>query len=82
MRALACFTLLCQLAGAQVTYDRLLKARQEPHNWLTYHGSYASHHHSTLTEITRENVGRLKLNWVWQGRSLEKFERRRWWWTA
>jgi len=51
-----------QTARAQVTYDRLLQARQEPHNWLTYHGSYASQHHSTLSEITRENVGQLKLH--------------------
>lgn len=74
MRGTACLALFVQVAAAQVTYDRLLNAGKEPHNWLTYHGSYASQHHTTLNEITRENVGRLKLNWVWQGRSLEKFE--------
>jgi alcohol dehydrogenase (cytochrome c) len=23
-----------------VTYERILKAREEPHNWLTYYGAY------------------------------------------
>ncbi|MBM3788421.1 MAG: PQQ-dependent dehydrogenase, methanol/ethanol family [Acidobacteria bacterium] len=59
---------------AQVTPERLLKATAEPHNWLTYHGSYSSTHHSTLSQITRENIGNLELKWVAQMNSLEKFE--------
>ena len=38
---------------AQVTYDRLLRATQEPQNWLTYSGDYASLRHS---EIGRAHV--------------------------
>src|SRR5262249_5250340 len=43
-------------------------------NWPTYHGSYASLHYSTLTQITPQNAGRLQLKWVHQTPSLEKFQ--------
>jgi alcohol dehydrogenase (cytochrome c) len=66
--------LLVTTLGAQVTVDRLLKAVQEPQNWLTYSGSYDNHRHSPLTQITPANVRNLELQWVWQARSLEKFE--------
>ena len=36
---------------AQVTPDRLLRAADEPQNWLTYSGGYASQRHSPLTQI-------------------------------
>jgi len=42
--------------------------------WPTYHGSNASWHHSTLTQITPANAKNLELKWVWQAQSLEKFE--------
>jgi len=60
--------------SAQVTSDRLLKAGQEPQNWLTYSGGYAGQRHSALTEITPQNVHNLELKWVFQAHSFEKFE--------
>ena len=60
--------------GAQITYDRLLRADREPQNWLTYSGSYMSQRHSPLTQITPANVKNLELQWVWQARSLERFQ--------
>ncbi len=42
--------------------------------WLTYHGTPLSHHHSTLAKITPANVKDLEIKWVWQAQSLEKFE--------
>ena len=59
---------------AQVSYERLLQAEREPGNWLTYSGTYKSQHYSTLNQIRRDNVGNLELKWVFQARSLEKFE--------
>ena len=59
---------------AQVTNDRLLHPEREPQNWLTYSGSYASQRYSTLNQITPENAANLELKWVFQARSLEKFE--------
>ena len=55
----------CALFG-QLTYERLLKAEAEPHNWLTYSGSYKSWRHSSLNQINRSNVKDLKLAWVYQ----------------
>ena len=51
---------------AQVTYDRILHAADEPQNWLTYNGTYSSQRHSGLSEITAANVGDLESKWVLQ----------------
>src|SRR5260221_3884843 len=71
-QTLAVFTLL--LAGAlasslgaqqvQVSYERILRAAQEPQNWLTYNGSYASNRYSTLTQINPATVKNLELKWL------------------
>jgi alcohol dehydrogenase (cytochrome c) len=53
-------------AALPVTYERLLEARKEPGNWLTYSGDYRSHHYSTLKQITSENVHRLRAKWIYQ----------------
>src|SRR5690348_1693700 len=60
--------------GAQVTFDRLLNAAKEPQNWLTYSGAFGSQRHSSLAQITPDNVKNLEQQWVFQARSLEKFE--------
>jgi alcohol dehydrogenase (cytochrome c) len=65
---------LAASAPAQVSSDRLRNTAREPQNWLTYNGSYASTHHSTLAQIREDNVRRLELKWVWQSNSLEKIE--------
>jgi alcohol dehydrogenase (cytochrome c) len=61
-------------AWGQVTFDRILEANKEPQNWLTYSGTEMSQRHSALTQITPANVKDLELQWVFQARSLEKFE--------
>jgi len=61
-------------AAAQVTFERLLNPEREPHNWLSYSGSYSSMRHSALTQIGPENVAELELKWVFQAQSLESFE--------
>ena len=66
MRVLVVFAFLTGLLQAQVTFDRLLHADQEPQNWLTYGGTYASDRYSLLTEINRTNVKNLQLKWVWR----------------
>ena len=58
----------------QVSFDRLLRADREPQNWLSYSGTVFNQRHSLLTQITPANVKNLELQWVWQARSLEKFE--------
>ena len=59
---------------AQVTFDRILHADREPQNWLTYSGTMQSQRHSSLAQITTGNVKNLETQWVFQARSLEKFE--------
>jgi alcohol dehydrogenase (cytochrome c) len=69
-----CAPLAAQTRDAGVTFDRLLHASQEPQNWLTYSGTFASQRYSSLNQIRPDNVGTLELQWVFQARSLEKFE--------
>jgi alcohol dehydrogenase (cytochrome c) len=59
---------------AQVTPERLLHASDEPQNWLTYSGSYASQRFTQLKQITPANLKNLELKWVFQAQSLQKFE--------
>ncbi|HEX5430660.1 MAG TPA: PQQ-dependent dehydrogenase, methanol/ethanol family [Bryobacteraceae bacterium] len=59
---------------AQVTFDRIVNAAKEPQNWLTYSGTLKSQRHSSLAQVNTQNVKNLELQWVWQARSLEKFE--------
>ena len=72
--ALATALVATGAAHAQVTFERLLDAAAEPHNWLTYSGTYASQRHTTLVQIRPSNVGELELKWVFQAQSLESFE--------
>ena len=60
--------------GAQVSFDRILRGDTEMQDWLTYSGSVSGQRHSALTQITPENVKNLEQQWVFQVRSLEKFE--------
>jgi len=69
--------LLFGIAGtlsAQVSFDRIVNAGQEPQNWLTYSGNMMSQRYSPLAQITPQNVKNMELKWVFQARSLEKFE--------
>jgi alcohol dehydrogenase (cytochrome c) len=59
---------------AQVSFERILDARREPHNWLSYSGTLDNQRYSPLTQITPANVRNLEITWIWQARSLEKFE--------
>src|ERR1700727_1421154 len=68
-------TVPAQVVSNNVTSNRLLNAGQEPQNWLTYSGTYMSQRHSTLVQITPQNVKALEQQWVFQARSLEKFDR-------
>jgi len=74
LRVLALLLLAGATVGAQVSFDRILRAQSEPQNWLTYSGDLRSHRHSLLTQVTAANVKNLELAWAFQALSLEKFE--------
>src|SRR5438270_10841347 len=61
-------------AAGPVTYERLLKAGDEPGNWLMYSGNYGSHRYSGLDQITPENVTRLHVKWVYQMQTTHHVE--------
>src|SRR5918999_6605366 len=56
---------------AQVSFDRLVRAAQEPYNWLSYSGGYFSQRYSELTQITPDNVKNLEPAWIYQLTSRE-----------
>jgi alcohol dehydrogenase (cytochrome c) len=67
----------CVLVGemrAQVTFERLLNASNEPQNWLTYSGDYAGRRFSTLDQVNKANVHSLTAKWVYQTAATGKFE--------
>ena len=80
VRILILFTLLAAASPTGVTYDRLLHADREPHNWLSYSGNYAGHRYSPLTQINRSNVKDLQMKWSYHplytknGNSQNKME--------
>ena len=53
-----------------VTYGRILNARSEPQNWLTYYGAYDGQRYSPLDQINTDNVRRLTPAWVFQAGNL------------
>ena len=69
MKSYAWTILLALLAAplqAQISYERILQAEDEPESWLTYNGSYMSQRYSRLTQIDQDNVGDLELRWLLQ----------------
>jgi alcohol dehydrogenase (cytochrome c) len=53
-----------------VTGDRLVRAGEEPHNWLTYYGTYDGRRYSPLDQIDVGNVRELRPAWVFQFEQL------------
>ncbi|MGD9526995.1 PQQ-dependent dehydrogenase, methanol/ethanol family [Pseudonocardia sp.] len=51
---------------ADLTYERILNARSEPQNWLTYYGAYDGQRYSPLDQINTENVKRIGPAWMFQ----------------
>ena len=59
---------------AQVTADRLLRAADEPQNWLTYSGGYSSQRYSLLRQIDTANAKNLELKWMMQNQVFGPWE--------
>lgn len=82
-RTLLLFSLLALLpfhvqvqgqSAGQVTSGRLLNAAKEPHNWLTYGGTYSGQRYSTLTQIGASNVKNLEMKWAFQSQAPHNFQ--------
>lgn len=47
-----------------VTWERLLNAAEEPHNWLMHNGTFDGQRFSRLDQIDRDNVADLEVKWT------------------
>jgi alcohol dehydrogenase (cytochrome c) len=74
LRPLFALLLAASSLAAQVSFDRLLHAADTPQDWLNYSGGFLSQRYSELSQITPANVGNLEQKWIFQARSIEKFE--------
>ncbi len=57
-----------------VTWERLLNAADEPHNWLMYSGTLDSKRFTALDEINSDNVSELELKWAHYIPALDRAE--------
>ena len=64
LTALAIVLLLSHTSLAQVSFEQILNADQQPQNWLTYNGGYSSQRYSELDQINAGNVDDLQLQWM------------------
>lgn len=49
-----------------VTAERIIRARSEPQNWLTYYGTYDGHRYSSLDQVNADDVKSLRVAWQYQ----------------
>jgi len=61
MKTLAAFLVAAAIAAAQT-------------EWPTYSGDYSGQRYSTLKQIDRTNVSRLRVKWMYQTNDLDQFE--------
>ena len=57
-----------------VTWERLVNAAEEPHNWLMYSGTFDSQRYSRLDQIHNRNVSGLTLKWAYQIPEIDRAE--------
>src|SRR5262245_39144810 len=72
--AVTAFVLFLAALLGQITSDRLVRAADEPRNWLTYSGTYSGQRYSTLAQIDRTNVKSLELKWLLQNQVAGPWE--------
>src|SRR5437660_5745214 len=68
----AAFLACAMSAAAQVIDQSLLKP--DPQDWLMYSGSYDSHRHSMLKQITPANAASLQAKWVYHMNGQEAIQ--------
>ena len=66
-----CGALVC---AAQVTLEDIRNDLDTPADWLSFNGNYEGWRHSKLDQITPDNVGDLRVKWIFQRPITNKFE--------
>jgi len=59
---------------ATISAEQLVEARADSANWLTYSGAYDGRRYSTLSQVNRGNVQRLRLLWMHQTGEPDRIE--------
>jgi alcohol dehydrogenase (cytochrome c) len=57
-----------------VPFERIVNAKAEPQNWLTYWGDYGAQRYRTLNQINTVNVKNLRIDWIFQTGQAGAFE--------
>lgn len=65
---------MCQSQTEINVSSQDLLTQQPSANWLTYNGDYSGRRYSALTQITTENVAKLRAEWVFHSRSSDRLE--------
>jgi len=60
--------------AAQAAPEHLVRAADQPRNWLTYSGTYSGQRYSTLAQIDRTNVKNLEVKWLLQNQVAGPWE--------
>jgi len=53
------------VSAQDVTASRLTNSEKEPQNWLNHHGNYEAHRFSSLDQINKSNVSKLKVAYTY-----------------
>jgi alcohol dehydrogenase (cytochrome c) len=56
----------------EVEMRQIVETDKTPGQWLTYAGNYSGHRHTLLPQLTKRNVGDLRLAWVAQLRQVDR----------
>ena len=68
MARLRIFTLAALMVGSlsspTLANDGLLKLEKDPNQWASPTGDYANHRYSELSQINKDNVGKLQVAWT------------------
>ena len=65
-----------------VSFDRLVNAAAEPHNWMMYWGDYQGTHYSALNQIDSPTSSGCRSRGHLRCQAIRSSKRRRWWWTG
>jgi alcohol dehydrogenase (cytochrome c) len=74
---IAMLALVAAPLAAQVPFERILAADDEPGNWLTYSRTLDGQRYSPLAAVNRNNVASLRPAWIyqtWSSESRARFE--------
>jgi alcohol dehydrogenase (cytochrome c) len=72
--SLACYGQQGPVSARIDVTENDLRAKPVGANWTSYNGDYTGRRYSSLSQITRENVDRLRAQWVFHSRNSQRME--------